>query len=34
MKTHAPLYDQDFYAWTQQQAVLLRGKKRGSVALD
>ena len=27
MKTHAPLYDQDFYVWTQQQAVLLRAKK-------
>jgi Domain of unknown function DUF29 len=27
MKTHTPLYDQDFYAWTQQQAVLLRAKK-------
>ena len=26
MKTPAPLYDQDFYAWTQQQAVLLRAK--------
>jgi hypothetical protein len=25
--THAPLYDQDFYAWTQQQAILLRAKK-------
>jgi hypothetical protein len=27
LKTHAPLYDQDFYAWTQEQAVLLRAKK-------
>ena len=27
MKTHAPLYDHDFYAWTQQQAALLRAKK-------
>jgi hypothetical protein len=27
VKTHAPLYDQDFYAWTQEQAVLLRAKK-------
>ena len=27
MKTHTPLYDQDFYVWTQQQAVLLRAKK-------
>jgi hypothetical protein len=27
MNTHAPLYDQDFYAWTQEQAVLLRAKK-------
>jgi hypothetical protein len=27
MKTHAPLYDEDFYAWTQQQAVLLRAGK-------
>jgi Domain of unknown function DUF29 len=27
MKTDAPLYDQDFYAWTQEQAILLRAKK-------
>jgi hypothetical protein len=27
MKMHAPLYDEDFYAWTQQQAVLLRARK-------
>jgi hypothetical protein len=27
LKTPAPLYDQDFYAWTQQQAVLLRARK-------
>jgi hypothetical protein len=27
LKTHAPLYDHDFYAWTQQQAALLRSKK-------
>jgi hypothetical protein len=27
MKTHAPLYDEDFYAWTQQQAALLRAKE-------
>jgi hypothetical protein len=27
LKTPAPLYDQDFYAWTQEQAVLLRAKK-------
>ena len=24
MTTHAKLYDQDFYAWTQEQAALLR----------
>ena len=24
MSTHATLYDQDFYAWTQEQAALLR----------
>src|SRR5919197_4671986 len=24
MSTHAMLYDQDFYAWTQEQAALLR----------
>ena len=24
MSTHAELYDQDFYAWTQEQAALLR----------
>jgi Domain of unknown function DUF29 len=27
LKTHAPVYDEDFYAWTQEQAVLLRAKK-------
>src|SRR5215510_1676844 len=27
MKTPAPLYDHDFYAWTQEQAALLRAKK-------
>ena len=27
MKTQALLYDQDFYAWMQEQAVLLRAKK-------
>jgi Domain of unknown function DUF29 len=27
LKTHAPLYDEDFYAWTQEQAALLRAKK-------
>jgi hypothetical protein len=26
MKTPTPLYDQDFYAWTQQQAVPLRAR--------
>jgi hypothetical protein len=24
MSTHTELYDQDFYAWTQEQAALLR----------
>src|SRR5258706_6861530 len=32
MSTHAELYDQDFYAWTQQQAALLRDQK--TQALD
>jgi Domain of unknown function DUF29 len=27
LKTHAPLYDEDFYAWTQEQAALLRARK-------
>ena len=27
MSTHAKLYDQDFYAWTQDQAALLRESK-------
>jgi hypothetical protein len=27
LKSHAPLYGQDFYAWTQEQAVLLRARK-------
>jgi hypothetical protein len=27
METRAELYEQDFYAWTQQQAVLLRAQK-------
>jgi hypothetical protein len=26
MATHTPLYDQDFSAWTQQQAALLRAR--------
>ena len=34
MKTHAPLYDQDFYAWTQQQAVLLRARKGHELDYD
>ena len=27
MKTPVPLYDHDFYAWTQQQAAQLRARK-------
>jgi uncharacterized protein DUF29 len=34
LKTHAPLYDQDFYAWTQQQAVFLRARKWCGVDYD
>jgi hypothetical protein len=29
METAPPLHDQDFYAWTRQQAVLLRARERG-----
>ena len=32
MSIHTELYDQDFYAWTQQQAALLRDQK--TQALD
>ena len=32
MRTNAALHDQDFYAWTQQQAALLRDQK--TQALD
>jgi hypothetical protein len=27
MRTHAALYEQDFYAWTQAQAALLEGRQ-------
>jgi uncharacterized protein DUF29 len=27
MRTNAALYDQDFYAWTQEQAALLEGRQ-------
>ena len=33
MKTHTPLYDQDFYVWTQQQAVLLRRKSGANLTM-
>jgi Domain of unknown function DUF29 len=34
MKTHTPLYDQDFYAWTQRQAVMLRARKSHELDYD
>jgi hypothetical protein len=30
----APLYDDDFYAWTRQQAALLRSRRFGALDLD
>jgi hypothetical protein len=32
--TRARLYDDDFYAWTRQQAALLRSKRFGALDLD
>ena len=30
----APLYDDDFYAWTRQQAALLRSRRFGALDLE
>jgi Domain of unknown function DUF29 len=34
VSARAPLHDDDFYAWTRQQAALLRSKRFGVLDLD
>ena len=34
MRTNATLYDQDFYAWVQEQAALLKARQFDAIDLD
>ncbi len=34
VSARAPLHDDDFYAWTRQQAALLRSRRFGALDLD